>query len=171
MRIFLIDGQSYIYRAFYAVRELSTASGFPTNAIFGFVNMLQRVQDTYEPSHLAIIFDAPGKTFRHERYSEYKANRQSMPDALRQQIPRIKEVVAAYRIPAIELAGYEADDILATLAGRWDRDGAEVVLVSGDKDLMQLVSRAGDDARHHEKQGHRPRRGAGQVRRRARPGG
>ncbi len=140
MRIFLIDGQSYIYRAFYAVRELSTASGFPTNAIFGFVNMLQRVQDTYEPSHLAIIFDAPGKTFRHERYSEYKANRQSMPDALRQQIPRIKEVVAAYRIPAIELAGYEADDILATLAGRWDRDGAEVVLVSGDKDLMQLVS-------------------------------
>lgn len=140
MRIFLIDGQSYIYRAFYAVRELSNSSGFPTNAIFGFVNMLQRVQDTYDPSHLAIIFDAPGKTFRHARYSDYKANRQAMPDALRQQIPRIKELVKAYRIPAIELAGYEADDILATLASRWDRDGAEIVLVSGDKDLMQLVS-------------------------------
>jgi DNA polymerase-1 len=140
MRIFLIDGQSYIYRAFYAVRELSNASGFPTNAIFGFVNMLQRVQDTYDPSHLAIIFDAPGKNFRHARYGDYKANRQSMPDALRQQIPRIKEVVGAYRIPAVELAGYEADDILATLASRWDQDGAEIVLVSGDKDLMQLVS-------------------------------
>ncbi len=140
MRIFLIDGQSYIYRAFYAVRELRNSSGFPTNAIFGFVNMLQRVQDTYDPSHLAIIFDAPGQTFRHARYSDYKANRQSMPDALRRQIPRIKELVKAYRIPAIELAGYEADDILATLASRWDRDGAEIVLVSGDKDLMQLVS-------------------------------
>ncbi len=140
MRIFLIDGLSYIYRAFYAVRELSNSSGFPTNAIFGFVNMLQRVRDTYDPSHLAIIFDAPGKNFRHARYSDYKANRQAIPDALRQQIPRIKEVVEAYRIPAIELAGYEADDILATLAGRWDQDGAEIVLVSGDKDLMQLVS-------------------------------
>ena len=113
MRIFLIDGQSYIYRAFYAVQDLTNSSGFPTNAIFGFVNMLKRVRETYDPSHLAIIFDAPGKNFRHERYRDYKANRQSMPDPLRQQIPRIKEVVQAYRIPAIELTGYEADDILA----------------------------------------------------------
>ncbi len=140
MRIFLIDGQSYIYRAFYAVRDLTTSSGFPTNAIFGFVNMLQRVRETYDPSHLAIILDAPGKNFRHERYSEYKANRQSMPDPLRQQMPRIKEVIEAYRIPAIELAGYEADDIIATLASRWEQEGREIVLVSGDKDLMQLVS-------------------------------
>ena len=140
MRIFLIDGQSYIYRAFYAVRDLSNSSGFPTNAIFGFVNMLQRVQEAYAPSHLAIVFDSPGKNFRHERYPDYKANRQSMPEPLRQQIPRIKEVVEAYRIPAIELAGYEADDILATLATRWAQDEAEIVLVSGDKDLMQLVS-------------------------------
>lgn len=140
MRIFLIDGQSYIYRAFYAVRDLTNSSGFPTNAIFGFVNMLQRVQEVYAPSHLAVVFDAPGRNFRHERYADYKANRQSMPEPLRQQIPRIKDIVEAYRIPAIELAGYEADDILATLATCWERDGAEVVLVSGDKDLMQLVS-------------------------------
>ena len=139
-RIFLIDGQSYIYRAFYAVQDLTNSSGFPTNAIFGFVNMLQRVRETYAPSHLAIILDAPGKNFRHQRYSDYKANRQSMPDPLRQQIPRIKEVIEAYRIPAIELAGYEADDILATLVTRWEQEGREIVLVSGDKDLMQLVS-------------------------------
>ena len=140
MRIFLIDGQSYIYRAFYAVRELSTSKGFPTNAIFGFVNMLQRIREGHQPSHLAVVFDAPGKNFRHDLYQEYKAHRLAMPEPLRPQIPRIKEVVRAYRIPAIELAGYEADDIIATLTTRWEQQGAEVVIVSGDKDLMQLVS-------------------------------
>ncbi len=139
-RIFLIDGQSYIYRAFYAVRELSTSRGFPTNAIFGFVNMLQRVREEYTPSHLAVIFDAPGKNFRHDLFPTYKARRLAMPEALRPQIPRIKDVVRAYRIPAVELEGYEADDIIATLATRWEQQGAEVVIVSGDKDLMQLVS-------------------------------
>ncbi len=138
--IFLIDGQSYIYRAFYAVRELTTSKGFPTNAIFGFVNMLQRVREEYTPSHLAVIFDAPGKNFRHDLFPTYKARRLAMPEALRPQIPRIKDVVRAYRIPAVELAGYEADDIIATLATRWEQQGAEVIIVSGDKDLMQLVS-------------------------------
>jgi DNA polymerase I len=140
VQIFLIDGQSYIYRAFYAVRELATSKGFPTNAIFGFVNMLQRVRTEYAPSHLAVIFDAPGKNFRHALFPTYKARRLAMPEALRPQIPRIKDVVRAYRIPAIELEGYEADDIIATLATRWEKQGAEVVIVSGDKDLMQLVS-------------------------------
>ncbi|HEV8718136.1 MAG TPA: 5'-3' exonuclease H3TH domain-containing protein, partial [Candidatus Binatia bacterium] len=139
-QIFLIDGQSYIYRAFYAVRELATSKGFPTNAIFGFVNMLQRVREEYAPSHLAVIFDAPGKNFRHALFPTYKARRLAMPEALRPQIPRIKDVVRAYRIPALELEGYEADDIIATLATRWEKQGAEVVIVSGDKDLMQLVS-------------------------------
>jgi DNA polymerase-1 len=138
--IFLIDGQSYIYRAFYAVQELSTSRGFPTNAIFGFVNMLQRVREEYTPSHLAVIFDAPGKNFRHDLFPTYKVRRLAMPEALRPQIPRIKDVVRAYRIPAVELEGYEADDIIATLATRWEQQGAEVVIVSGDKDLMQLVS-------------------------------
>lgn len=140
MRIFLIDGQSYIYRAFYAVRELKTSTGFPTNAIFGFVNMLQRIRSEYRPSHLAVVFDAPGKNFRHGLFQDYKAHRLAMPESLRPQIPRIKEIVRAYRIPVLEREGYEADDIIATLATRWEKRGAEVVIVSGDKDLMQLVS-------------------------------
>jgi DNA polymerase-1 len=139
-QIFLIDGQSYIYRAFYAVRELATSKGFPTNAIFGFVNMLQRVREEYAPTHLAMVFDAPGKNFRHDLFPTYKARRLAMPETLRPQIPRIKDVVRAYRIPALELEGYEADDIIATLVARWEEQGAEVVIVSGDKDLMQLVS-------------------------------
>jgi DNA polymerase-1 len=139
-QIFLIDGQSYIYRAFYAVRDLATSKGFPTNAIFGFVNMLQRIRDGYAPSHLAVVFDAKGKNFRHELYAKYKAHRLAMPETLRPQIPCIKEVVRAYHMPVIELEGYEADDIIATLATRWAKDGVEVVIVSGDKDLMQLVS-------------------------------
>lgn len=139
-QIFLIDGQSYIYRAFYAVRELKTSQGFPTNAIFGFVNMLQRVRADYAPSHLAVIFDAPGKNFRHTLYPSYKASRLAMPEAMRPQIPKIKDLVRAYHIPVLELPGYEADDILATLVTRWQHEGAEIVIVSGDKDLMQLVS-------------------------------
>lgn len=139
-QIFLVDGQSYIYRAFYAVRDLTNSQSFPTNAIFGFVNMLQRIRYDYTPHYLAVIFDAKGKNFRHDLYPKYKARRLVMPETLRPQIPRIKEVVRAYQIPTIELEGYEADDILATLATRWEQQGAEVVIVSGDKDLMQLVS-------------------------------
>ncbi len=138
--VFLIDGQSYIYRAFYAVRGLTNSEGLPTNAIFGVVNMLHRIRDEHAPSHLGMVLDAPGKNFRHTAYPEYKANRASMPEELRAQIPHIKAVVGAYRIPILELAGYEADDIIATLATRWERAGAEVVIVSGDKDLMQVVS-------------------------------
>lgn len=138
--VFLIDGQSYIYRAFYAVRGLTNSGGLPTNAIFGVVNMLHRIRDEHAPSHLGVVLDAPGKNFRHTAYPKYKANRASMPEDLRAQIPHIKAVVGAYRIPILELAGYEADDIIATLATRWERAGAEVVIVSGDKDLMQVVS-------------------------------
>ncbi|MBI3756547.1 MAG: DNA polymerase I [Deltaproteobacteria bacterium] len=140
MQVFLVDGQSYIYRAFYAVKELATSKGFPTNAIFGFINMLQRIRDGYAPSHLAVIFDAKGKNFRHDLYPNYKVRRLAMPETMRPQIPRIKDVVRAYHIPVIEREGYEADDIIATLAARWEQEGADVVIVSGDKDLMQLVS-------------------------------
>lgn len=139
-RIFLVDGQAYIYRAFYAVHELQTSQGFPTNAIFGFINMLQRLLQDQQPRHLAVVFDAKGKTFRNDLYTAYKANRSAMPETMRPQIPRIKEVVRAYRIPVLELEGYEADDIIATLADRWEKQGAEVVIVSGDKDFMQMVS-------------------------------
>src|SRR5262245_7678452 len=126
MKIFLIDGQAYIYRAFYAVRELQTSQGVPTNAIFGFVNMLQRLLQEHAPEYLAVIFDAKGKTFRHGIYKEYKANRLSMPETLRPQIPSIKALVRAYRIPMLELEGYEADDIIATLTRRWAKEGSEV---------------------------------------------
>jgi len=138
--VFLVDGQAYIYRAFYAVRELQTSQGVPTNAIFGFTSMLQRLLQEESPEHLAVVFDAKGKNFRHDLYKEYKANRLATPEPLRPQIPRIKDLVRAYRIPVLELTGYEADDIIATLARRWEKAGAEVVIVSGDKDLMQLVS-------------------------------
>ena len=138
--VFLVDGQAYIYRAFYAVRELQTSQGVPTNAIFGFTSMLQRLLQEESPEHLAVVFDAKGKNFRHDLYKEYKANRLATPEPLRPQIPRIKDLVRAYRIPVLELTGYEADDIIATLTRRWEKAGAEVVIVSGDKDLMQLVS-------------------------------
>ena len=138
--VFLVDGQAYIYRAFYAVRELQTSQGVPTNAVFGFTSMLQRLLQEESPEYLAVVFDAKGKNFRHDLYKEYKANRLATPEPLRPQIPRIKDLVRAYRIPVLELPGYEADDIIATLTRRWEKAGAEVVIVSGDKDLMQLVS-------------------------------
>ena len=164
MKIFLVDGQAYIYRAFYAVRELQTSQGVPTNAIFGFVSMLQRLLQEHSPEYLAVVFDAKGKNFRHELYKEYKANRLAMPEPLRPQIPRIKDLVRAYRIPVLELEGYEADDIIATLTRRWEKAGAEVVIVSGDKDLMQTGVRPRHHARYHEGRTHWYSRSPSKVR-------
>jgi DNA polymerase-1 len=138
-RIYLIDGSSYIYRAYYAIRQLSNSKGVATNAVFGFTNMLLKVVREERPDHLAVIFDAKGPSFRKEIYSEYKANRAAMPEDLRPQIPLIKEVVKAFNMPALELVGYEADDIIATLAKRFAGRGMEVTVVTGDKDLMQIV--------------------------------
>ncbi len=139
-RLLLIDGSSYIYRAFFAIRHLSNSKGFPTNAIYGFTNMLLKVLREEEPEYMAIVFDAPGPTFRHEVFGDYKAHRPSMPENLRPQIPRIKEIVAALRIPVLEKEGYEADDLIGTLAKKMEEEGIEVVIVSGDKDLMQLIT-------------------------------
>jgi len=139
-RLFLIDGSSYIYRAYYAIRHLSNSRGEATNAIFGFTNMLLKVVRELSPDHLAVVFDSKGPTFRKEIYPEYKANRAAMPDDLVPQIPVIKEVVKAFNMPAIEQAGFEADDIIATLAKRFAAQGMEVTVVTGDKDLMQIVS-------------------------------
>jgi DNA polymerase-1 len=139
-RLYLIDGSSYIYRAYYAIRQLSNSKGQATNAVFGFTNMLLKVIREERPDHLAVIFDARGPTFRKELYPEYKANRAAMPEDLRPQIPLVKQVVEAFNLPALELAGYEADDIIATLARRFAREGMEVTVVTGDKDLMQIVS-------------------------------
>jgi len=138
--LYLVDGSSYIYRAYYAIRHLSSPSGFPTNAIYGFIQMLLKLLKDYDPQHVAVVFDAGRTTFRTEIYPEYKANRAAMPDDLRVQMEPIREVVRAFNIPTLELLGYEADDIIGALAGRFADQGGKVVVVTGDKDLMQIVT-------------------------------
>ena len=137
--IFLIDGNSLCYRAFYAIRELSTSSGFPTNAVYGVINMLKKLQKEHEPGGLVFVFDMPGATQRHEKYEEYKIHRTPMPDSLAEQLSKIKEVIEAYNIPICQLEGYEADDIIATLSEKMKKKDYEVVIVTSDKDALQLV--------------------------------
>lgn len=138
--VFLIDGSSYIYRAFFALPHLTNSKGFPTHAIYGFANMVLKVLREREAEFVAIAFDAPGPTFRHEVFGEYKAHRPSMPEDLRVQVPHIKEIVSALRIPILEKEGLEADDLIAGIAKKMEEEGNDTVIVSGDKDLMQLVS-------------------------------
>ena len=138
--LYLIDGSSYIYRAYYAIRHLSSPNGHPTNAIYGFIQMLLKLLKDYDPQHVAVVFDAGRLTFRNEMYPEYKANRVAMPDDLRVQMGPIREVVRALNIPSLELEGFEADDIIGALAGRFSANGGHVVVVTGDKDLMQIVT-------------------------------
>ncbi|HVG08636.1 MAG TPA: DNA polymerase I [Thermoanaerobaculia bacterium] len=137
-RLYLIDGYSNIFRAFYAIRNLSNSRGEPTNAVYGFVTMLRKLLREDKPDLLGVALDV-GKTFRSEKYEEYKANRTPMPEDLQSQMPWIRRVMEAYRIPILELQGYEADDVLGSLACRAAEAGYDVVLVSADKDLMQLV--------------------------------
>jgi len=138
--LYLIDGSSYIYRAYYAIRHLSSPQGHPTNAIYGFIQMLLKLLKDHQPKHLAVVFDAGRVTFRTEIYPEYKANRAAMPDDLRMQMEPIRQVVRAFNIATLELPGYEADDIIGALSRRFADQGGEVVVVTGDKDLMQVVS-------------------------------
>ncbi len=139
-RVYLVDGSSYIYRAYYAIRHLSNSKGESTNAVYGFTNMLLNLVRDEKPDRLAVVFDAKGPTFRKDLYPEYKANRSAMPEDLVPQVPIIKDVVRAFNMPALELAGVEADDIIATLARQYAEQGLDVVVVTGDKDLMQIVS-------------------------------
>jgi DNA polymerase I len=138
--VYLIDGSAYIYRAYHAIRNLSSSKGLPTNAVFGFSRMLINLMETKTPEYLAVCFDVKGPTFRHEIYPDYKANRPPMPEDLIEQIPWIKKVVAAFRIPVVEVQGYEADDLIGTLAQQAGKAGFAVVMVTGDKDFMQLVT-------------------------------
>jgi len=138
--LYLIDGNSFCYRAYYAVRELRTSHGQPTNAVFGFIAMLNRLLATERPAYLAAAFDLKGPTFRHEKYDQYKIHRKPMPDELVSQLPIVKELLAAYRVPIYELAGYEADDVLATIAVQAAKAGLSVFIVTGDKDALQLVN-------------------------------
>lgn len=137
--IYLIDGSAFIYRAFHAVAPLTNSEGFQTNAVFGFVNMLNKLLKDKQPSHIVVAFDSRGKVFRHQMYPQYKANRPPMPDELAAQLPYIKEVVTALGLSSFEKAGIEADDLIGTAALALGGKGNKVIIVSGDKDLLQLV--------------------------------
>ena len=139
-RLYLIDGYSTIFRAFYAIRGLSTSTGEPTNAIYGFINMLRKLLRDEEPPLLGIALDVGRATVRTEAYAEYKANRKPMPEDLKAQMPAIRRAIEAFRIPILELERYEADDVLGTLGRRAEEAGYDVTIVSADKDLFQLVS-------------------------------
>jgi DNA polymerase-1 len=138
--LYLIDGTAYIHRAYHAIRNLSNSRGFPTNAVFGFARMIIKLMEERRPRYAVICFDTKGPTFRHKIYDEYKANRPPMPEDMAAQIPYIKKVTEGFRLPSVELSGYEADDLIGTLADEAEKDGFTVVLVTGDKDFVQLVS-------------------------------
>lgn len=138
--VFLIDGHALCYRAFFAVRELRNSSGQPTNAVFGFLNILRKLQKDFSPCYLAVCFDIGRKTRRHERYSDYKVHRQAMPEDLALQLPVIRELLSAFQIPVFESEGFEADDVIATLTRLFSLEGRPVVIVSDDKDMCQLVT-------------------------------
>ncbi|MBT6661687.1 MAG: DNA polymerase I [Nitrospina sp.] len=140
-KIYLIDGSSYIFRAFFGLRQqLATSKGFPTNALYGFINMLQKVIRVEKPDYLVVAFDSPDKTFRHKIYPDYKANRDAPPEELSKQFPYFEPIVEAYGLSSIRRPGFEADDIIGTLAKKGAKEGLDVVIVSGDKDMMQLIS-------------------------------
>ncbi len=137
--LWLVDGSHTIFRAYHALPHLSTRQGVPTNAVYGFTTMLLRAIREGNPTHLAVAFDEEAKAKRSELYPEYKATRGAPPEDLTPQFPLVRRVLEAMRVPAIGFPGYEADDVIATLARRARAQGWEVVIVSGDKDLMQLV--------------------------------
>ncbi len=140
--LILVDGSSYLYRAFHVpeLQSLTTSSGQPTGAIYGVVNMLKRLLGKEQPSHIAVVFDAKGKTFRHELYSDYKANRPSMPEELRAQIDPLHAVIRALGLVLISEPNVEADDVIGTLASQAVDQGHEVLISTGDKDMAQLVN-------------------------------
>lgn len=140
MNVYLIDGNSYVYRAFYAIRELSNSKGFPTNAIYGFTNMLMKIIREKKPDGIIVSFDSPVPTERHRLYEAYKAHRPETPGDLIKQVPHIKKIISAFNIAIFELPGYEADDILGTIAEKAASEGMDVFIVTGDKDMLQLIN-------------------------------
>jgi DNA polymerase I len=139
-KLVLIDGNSIIYRAFFALPLLNNDKGIYTNAVYGFTTMLLRMMEEEKPTHMLVAFDAGKTTFRHETYKEYKGGRQKTPPELSEQFPLLKEVLDAFQIAHYELDNYEADDIIGTLSKQVEEDGWDVTVISGDKDLLQLVS-------------------------------
>jgi len=138
--LYLIDAMSLVFQAFYAVRGLTNAQGLPTNAVFGFTKKVQKLLSDYRPERLVAVFDSPGPTFRHEMFAEYKANRAETPEEFQVQVPYILRLLDAAGIPHLSMRGYEADDLIGTLAARAAQAGQTVVIVTADKDLFQLVN-------------------------------
>ena len=139
-KIYLVDAMAFAFRAFHAIKAtLTDSEGRPTNAVYGFTRILLKLLREHSPSHIAVVFDAPGPTFRDEMYAEYKANRKETPPELKEQFPRMHELVRALNLPMLCVSGVEADDVIGTLALRAAAQGMEAVIVSGDKDLMQLI--------------------------------
>ena len=139
-KIVLIDGHSILNRAFYGIPELTNSEGLHTNAVYGFLNILFKILDEEKAQYLAVAFDLKAPTFRHKMYAEYKGTRKAMPEELREQVPVMKEVLSAMGVPLLMKEGYEADDLLGTIAGQAERAGLEVSIVSGDRDLLQLAT-------------------------------
>ena len=139
-KLMILDGNSLAHRAFHALPLLSTTTGHYTNAVLGFTNMLQKIVRQERPDYVAVAFDK-GKTFRHDDYEAYKAHRKATPEELRPQFPLIKRVLGAFNIPALEMAGYEADDLIGTVTRLASERGLEVLVVTGDRDMLQLVSK------------------------------
>ena len=138
--IILVDGSSYLFRAFHAMPPLTNSQGMPTGAIKGVINMMRSLEQQYVGSEIFVVFDAKGPTFRHEQYAEYKANRPPMPDELRVQIAPIHAIIQAKGHPLICIEGVEADDVIGTLATHATEKGIDCVISTGDKDMAQLVN-------------------------------
>jgi DNA polymerase-1 len=139
-KLVLIDGSSYLYRAFHALPPLTTSTGIPTGAVLGVINMLAKLIKEESPDLIAVVFDAPGRTFRDELFDQYKAHRQPMPDDLRSQVEPLLEAVEAMGLPMLRVGGVEADDVIGTLAARAAERGLAVLISTGDKDMAQLVN-------------------------------
>jgi DNA polymerase-1 len=138
-KLFLIDGNSLLYRSYYAIRSLSTSQGFPTNAIYGFINTLRKIVEQEKPHYLGIVFDTGKPTIRHQMFKAYKAHRKPMPEDLIPQVPVLKKVIQAMNIPLFEYENYEADDVLGSLAQKAEKKKIPAVIVTTDKDLLQVV--------------------------------
>ena len=140
MKLLILDGNSVINRAFYGVRPLTTRDGMYTNAIYGFLTMLDKIKESSSPDAVAIAFDLRAPTFRHKAYSGYKANRHGMPEELASQMPVLKDLLKTLGYTLVECEGFEADDILGTLAASCDKSGCECVIATGDRDSLQLIT-------------------------------
>lgn len=136
----LVDGSSYLFRAYHALPKLINSKGEATGALLGVLSMLRKLLDDYGPKYMAVVLDAPGKTFRDDIYPEYKANRPSMPDDLREQIAPLKEVIRAMGLPLLVIPDVEADDVIGTLASQAAAEGTDTLISTGDKDMAQLVN-------------------------------